>query len=73
MIATLITPALPSLLAIIQAEYREMPGLCLTRPQFQRLWGLDSATCGEAIDALVTARVLKRTVRDAYVLASTSH
>ena len=58
------------LLDLIQAEYREMPGLCLTRAQIQRLWCLDSGTCGEAVEALVTAHFLKRTEQGAYVLAS---
>ena len=53
----------------VRAEYREMPGLCLTKPQFQRLWGLDVTTRDALLDALVAAQVLKRTSRDAYVLA----
>jgi hypothetical protein len=57
---------------LIHAEYREMPGLCLTKPQIQRLWTLDPVTCNRTIDALVLAQVLKRTARDAYVLASAS-
>lgn len=52
----------------IRSEYEEMPGLCLTRPQIQRLWSLDPTTCAAAVDALVAAHVLKRTARDAYVL-----
>ena len=56
------------LLELIRAEYLEMPGLCLTKPQIQRLWTLDPATCGAAVDALVTAHVLRRTALDAYVL-----
>jgi hypothetical protein len=58
------------LLRVIQAEYLEMPGLHLTSPQAQRLWGLDAPTCAAMFDALVTARFLCRTHRDAYVLAS---
>ena len=60
------------LLDLIHAEYREMPCLCLTARQIQRLWSLDSATCRAAVDMLVTAQVLKRTARNAYVLASAS-
>jgi hypothetical protein len=55
---------------LIHAEYREMPGLCLTKAQFQRLWGLDVTTRDALLDALVAAQVLKRTPRDAYVLAN---
>jgi hypothetical protein len=28
-------------LQLIQSEYREIPGLHLTKPQVQRLWGLE--------------------------------
>lgn len=65
-------PTAARLLDLIQAEYREMPCLCLTTPQIQRLWSLDPATCKAAIETLVTAKVLKRTARNAYVLASAS-
>ena len=34
-------------------EYLEMPGLRLKREQAQRLWGLDGATCGRLLEALV--------------------
>jgi hypothetical protein len=60
------------LLDLIHAEYREMPGLALTKPQIQRFWSIDSVACSAAVDALVSAQVLKRTVRDSYVLAGTS-
>jgi hypothetical protein len=63
-------PTASRLLDLISAEYREMPGLCLTKPQIQRLWRLDPTTCGSAVDALVTAQILRRTVREGYVLAS---
>ena len=33
----------------IQGEFSEMPGLRLTPPQAQRLWGLDRATCEELV------------------------
>jgi hypothetical protein len=52
----------------IQAEYREMPGLNLTRAQMQRLWGLDADICQELIDSLVAAQVLRRTVDGHYVV-----
>ena len=57
------------LLRVIRAEYLEMPGLHLTSRQAQRLWGLDAPTCAAMFDALVAARFLRRTQRDAYVLA----
>jgi hypothetical protein len=55
-------------LHLVQAEYLEMPGLQLTRPQIQRLWGLDPATCDAVLQELLAARFLRRTHQDAYVL-----
>ena len=52
----------------IQAEYCEMPGLHLTKPQIQRLWHLDAAFCDSLLDVLLSTRVLRKTDRDAYVL-----
>jgi hypothetical protein len=54
---------------LIRAEYHEIPGLHLTKPQVQRLWNLDSATCDTVIEALESARVLRRTDAGAYVRA----
>jgi hypothetical protein len=48
-------------LELIQAEYREMPGMVLSKPQMQRLWGIDAVLCDALVDALVAASVLKRT------------
>jgi hypothetical protein len=62
-----ITPAIHKLLQRIQGEYREMPGLSLTAPQAQRLWGLDSTTCGFVLTTLVGRKVLKRTAIGKYV------
>ena len=59
---------LATLLSIIQAEYRQSPTLSLTKPQMQRLWNLDASTCDVLVDALVSARVLQRTVDGTYVL-----
>jgi DNA-binding GntR family transcriptional regulator len=46
------------LLARIRAEYLEMPGLRLTIPQVQRLFGSDRAPCEDALDRLVEQRFL---------------
>ena len=54
---------------LVQAEYREMPGLNLTKPQVQRLWGLDEVTCKEVLGTLEAERFLRRTPHDGYVLA----
>jgi hypothetical protein len=57
-------------LRLIQAEYLEIPGLRLTKPQVQRLWGLDPRMCDALLDRLMATNFLMRTRRDAYVLAS---
>jgi hypothetical protein len=49
-----------ALLLRIQREYEEQPGLRLTSPQAQRLWGLDGPTCGAVLDVLVDTGVLQR-------------
>jgi hypothetical protein len=56
--------------ARIESEYREMPGLLLTEPQMQRLWGLDRSTCDAVLGLLVSRRVLVKTRRDAYARRS---
>jgi len=47
-----------SLLSRIRGEYLEMPGLRLTRPHAQRLWGLDEQTCRTLLDRLVDLKFL---------------
>ena len=42
----------------VQGEFSEMPGLCLTAAQAQRLWGLDREFCNELLKALVDAHFL---------------
>jgi DNA-binding IclR family transcriptional regulator len=55
-------------LRLVQAEYLEMPGLQLTRPQIRRLWGLEDATCDALLSQLTADGFLRRTTHDAYVL-----
>lgn len=55
------------LLDVIEAEYREMPCLSLTKPQMQRLWGLEAFACDAVVDALITAHVLRKTTAGTYV------
>jgi hypothetical protein len=50
-----------SLLRRIRGEYREMPGLSVTREQAQRLWALDAPTCARLLKSLVDARFLRCT------------
>jgi hypothetical protein len=52
---------------LIQAEYLEMPGLNLTKPQIQRLWTMEPAVCDRVVEALVASAFLEKTDRQAYV------
>jgi hypothetical protein len=54
-------------LRLIRAEYREIPGLHLTRSQVQRLWNLDVGTCDAVLTALENDNFLRRTHGGAYV------
>jgi hypothetical protein len=60
-------------LELIQAEYREMPDLSLSKTQMQRLWGLDPFVCDALVEALVAARVLRRTANGNYTTRRTAH
>ena len=53
---------------MVQAEYRDMPGLHLTKTQIQRLWHLDATACDAVLDTLVSQGFLRKTSRGAYVL-----
>lgn len=53
----------------VTAEYREMPGLCLTVSQAARLWGLPPDVCRAVVDELVRQGVLRRTTKGTVVLA----
>ena len=44
-----------SLVARIESEYREMPGLQLTARQMQRMWCLDGPTCEVIIGSAARA------------------
>lgn len=59
-------------LDVIEAEYREIPGLHLTKAQMQRLWGIDSGACDALVDSLVAARILRRTAHGTYALYGSS-
>jgi hypothetical protein len=59
-----------TLVARIQSEYREMPGLQLTARQMQRMWCLDDLTCEVVIAELVTQGTVVKTRRDAYARAN---
>jgi len=44
----------------ICGEFLEMPGLRLTLPQAQRLWGLDASTCTQLLQSLIDQQFLCR-------------
>jgi hypothetical protein len=48
----------------IHSEFQQMPGLTLTLPQAQRLWGLPPEVCDQVLDVLVRRAVLKRSGRN---------
>jgi len=49
------------LVRLIRAEYDEMPGLCLTRAQAQRLWLLEPDLCDNILRAMVDTGYLRLT------------
>src|SRR5689334_22333518 len=53
--------SLNAILDRVCGEYREMPGLRLTRPQAQRLWGLDEQTCVRILNVLLESGFLRET------------
>jgi predicted transcriptional regulator of viral defense system len=55
---------------LLRAEYREMPGLCLTRRQVQRLWNLDASESDAVLSRLVSKGFLRRAGHGEYVLAA---
>jgi hypothetical protein len=64
------SPVDTDLLRRVRSEYLEMPGLHLTAPQAQRLWGLDRDTCQRLFDALMASRFLCQARNGAFRLAS---
>jgi len=54
----------------IRAEFLEMPGLCLTMQQAQRLWCLEPRACEALLKTLIDARFLRRTDRGLFVLGT---
>ena len=51
-------PPSERLLQRIRAEYLEMPGLCMTPEQMQRLCGVEPTLCRLVLDSLVDAKFL---------------
>jgi hypothetical protein len=65
-----VQPRVERFIEMVQTEYREMPGLRLTKSQMQRFLGIDGLTCSVIVDELERQRFLRRTPTDAYVLHS---
>lgn len=51
---------------LIDAEYREMPGMRLTFAQVCRLWNLSAEECGKVLDYLLKSGVLTRDEENRY-------
>ena len=51
----------------IRGEFLEMPGLCLTRCQAQRLWGLPCDRCDSLVAILVEEQFLRVTADGRFV------
>lgn len=51
----------------IQGEFKELPGLRLTKVQARRLWALDPLICAALLDALVDVQFLTKTADGAFV------
>jgi hypothetical protein len=55
-----------ALLERFRAEFREMPGLWVTRSEARRLFGVPEDICGRVLDRLVVEGVLVRTADGIY-------
>ena len=53
----------------VRSEYTEMPGLCLTPAQAERLWGIDAVATRSVIQTLVEAKFLRQTPNGAFARA----
>jgi Fic family protein len=54
----------------VRSEYREMPGLNVTRDQARCLWALEPETCDRLLAHLVRSGFLVRTSQNTYVRAT---
>jgi hypothetical protein len=55
------------LLRRVEVEYREMPGLRLTLPQAQRLFGLRDDVCVRVLSNLIDQALLRRDASGTYL------
>ena len=61
--------SIPKWLERMRVEYHRVPGLHLTKPQVQRLWGLDAAISDALLDRSIAEHFLRKTPTGAYVRA----
>jgi hypothetical protein len=45
-------------IALVRAEFLEMPGLALTKGQMRRLWALDASACDAIVEVLTSSEFL---------------
>jgi hypothetical protein len=58
---------LAALLERVRTQYRDMPGLKLTKPQATRLFGVAPSVCATMLRALVMENFLSRTGEGLFV------
>ena len=62
---------LAALLQRVREQYREMPGLQLTKPQAMRLFGVAPSVCAAMLRALVMENFLSRTEEGVFLQSTT--
>jgi hypothetical protein len=62
---------LAGLLQRVREQYREMPGLTLTKPEAMRLFGVAPSVCAAVFRALVMEDFLSRTGEGVFVRSTT--
>jgi hypothetical protein len=55
----------------VQAEYAEMPGLCVTLSQAQRLWAVDRESCESVFRSLIARGFLRMTTAGRFIRSRT--
>lgn len=55
-----LVPQVADIARVIEAEFREMPGMRLTGAQIQRMWNLSGEMCGMVLDQMCRTGQLMR-------------
>lgn len=66
-------PRAGTIAAVIEAEFREMPGMRLTEAQACRLWNLSKEDCDDVLGYLVDRGLLVRDATGRYTGRSLNH